>query len=329
MLRSAALALILLSPAVAQAEATRTVAGTLNYLQRIALAPGAVVTVQALGLRDVVLGQTSFATQGAQVPLPFSLTLPAGPAATVMAAIRIDGDIPAFGGSAALPAGSLDADLGELRLTPDAVTPPPAPYRASGNEPGWVLTATDQSYEFTVMGQEPVRGTLPAATWQDGAAVWQMAGSGLTVRMTAATCRDNMTGMPHPERVTVETADGPRSGCGGDPVTLLTGGAWVVEDVGGRGIPDNAHVTMTFDPSGSVYGAAGCNRYNGAFNLTGEKFGFGPAAATRMACAAALMNLESAFFQAMASVTRFDIAETGALILYAADGKPVLRAFKS
>jgi heat shock protein HslJ len=220
--------------------------------------------------------------------------------------------------------------MGELRLNAGAMTPPPpAPYRATGNEPGWMFSATGPNFEFAQMGAETLRGTLPAATWADGAAVWQIADAGLTVRMAPTLCRDNMTGMPFPESVTLDTADGPRSGCGGDPQTLLTGGEWLVEDVGGAGIIDNAQVTMTFDPNGSVYGSGGCNRYNGAFTLTGEGFGFGPAAATMMACEEPKMTLESAFFQAMASVIRFDIAETGALILYAADGKPVIRASKS
>jgi len=207
--------------------------------------------------------------------------------------------------------------------------PPPAPYRATGNEPGWAFVATGPTFEFTRMGQDTVSGTLPAAAWAEGAAVWQIADAGLTVRMTPTVCHDNMTGMPYPETVTLDTAEGPRNGCGGDPVALLTGGEWLVEDVSGGGIPDNAHVTMLFDANGSVSGAGGCNRYNGSFTLSGEGFGFGPAAATMMACGEPKMNLESAFFKALASVTRFDIAETGALILYAADGKPVIRAFKS
>jgi heat shock protein HslJ len=52
--------------------------------------------------------------------------------------------------------------------------------------------------------------------------------------------------------------------------------------------------------------------------LTGEGLTFGPAAATRMACPGALMQIESAFLAVLARVTHFDMRD-GALLLMAGD----------
>ena len=67
--------------AAAQDTATRRVAGTVSYLQRIALAPGSVVRVAVLDVsrQDVAadtLADTTITTTGQQVPILFALTVP-------------------------------------------------------------------------------------------------------------------------------------------------------------------------------------------------------------------------------------------------------------
>ena len=407
MIRLAALALILLPTApTAQTDATRIIAGTLSFVQRIALPPNAAIVVEAHGLRNVLLGEARFTAGSAQVPLPFSLTLPAGPSAVIKATIAIDGQTRWLGDAVLLPAGTDDATIDDFHLgyypsglvptpmrcgeTPinisldgeavivevndqslrmlavpaasgakfelpgDATTyywskgnrgllrilgkdfpecttiaaPATLPYKARGNEPAWALTVTGDAFDFSRMGTDTVSGTVPAAVWRGGSVVWDLTDAAVTVRMNDRLCHDAMSGMPFPETVKIDTADGPLSGCGGDPVSLLAGGAWIVRDVGRAGIIDTAMVSMVFDADGSVSGTGGCNRYNGGFTLTGERLSFGPAAATRMACAEAVMNLEQTFFQALATVARFDIADPKMLLLYNDKGEPVVRAVK-
>jgi heat shock protein HslJ len=135
-----------------------------------------------------------------------------------------------------------------------------------------------------------------------------------------------MTGMPYPETVTLVTPEGELRGCGGDPVSLLDGGEWVIEDVAGGGIIDSAHLTIAFREGGAVGGMGGCNRYAAGFTLSGEGLTIGPAAATMMACEEALMRLEQALFEVLPTVTRFDIDETGALMLYGPEDAPVIVA---
>lgn len=94
----------------------------------------------------------------------------------------------------------------------------------------------------------------------------------------------------------------------------------MAEDVAGAGIIDGAHVTLTLGADGRASGTAGCNRYGGAYTL-GR---FGPMAATKMACAKALMSQEQRIFDMLAKVERYAVADEGALILSTPDGKDML-----
>jgi heat shock protein HslJ len=205
---------------------------------------------------------------------------------------------------------------------------PPRPYRAQGNEPGWVLTVAEGRLTLVAdNGARTVEAALPEARFEDGAFVYVLADPALTVRMTPGPCRDDMTGMPYPESVTITLERQDLSGCGGDPVALLTGPEWVVEDIGGTGVAEGSRVTLTFATDGGLSGQAPCNRYATTLAIGGESVSVGQIAATQMMCDEALMTQEQAFFAALAAVGRFDIDGSGALVLFdpAAD-RPVLTA---
>jgi heat shock protein HslJ len=199
------------------------------------------------------------------------------------------------------------------------------PWRAGGNEPFWSVTLDAGEMTLLRLGMEDL--TLPVTE------------TGLTeagdILITAADpdrglrtvilrrptlCLDSMTGMPHPETVELSMGDHTIRGCGGDPLSLLAGPTWVVEDIAGSGVIDAARTTMFFDQTARVFGSGACNRYNGGVELTGETLAFGAIASTMMACPDALMAQERRFFDALAGVTGFDIDETGALILRGAEG---------
>jgi heat shock protein HslJ/uncharacterized membrane protein len=193
-----------------------------------------------------------------------------------------------------------------------------APFVARGNEPFWTLVIENGVATFSPMGGEPVAGPVGAPEIVDGARRYVIGDSGVVLSVADAIARDDMTGMPFPATVTVETPGGTLSGVGGDPGALLRGLVWRAEDVGGRGIPDGAEVTLEFR-DGRASGRSGCNRYTGSYTLSGEGLSFGRMAATMMLCPEALMNLERDFLDALSRVTRFDIDPTGALLLIAGD----------
>ena len=216
-------------------------------------------------------------------------------------------------------------DLPECSVVPPE---PPTPYRARGNEPGWMLTIFDGRMTLVAdYGARTVEAALPEPRFEAGAFVYAIADPALTVRVAPGVCRDDMTGMPYPDAATVILEGRELTGCGGDPLDLLTGPEWVVENIGGRGTVDGSSVTLNFGEDGGVSGTASCNRFATSLSVGGEGARVAQIAATQMMCDEALMDQERAFFTALASVGRFDIDDSGTLLLYdPASGEPVLTA---
>lgn len=200
-------------------------------------------------------------------------------------------------------------------------------FRATGNEPGWRLEiygpqlrfeTADGSVRVFRRSSEPV-ASADAMTWS-----LQLAGGPLTVTASEGRCADTMTGMPYPKAVRIAYQGRTYQGCGGEPAALLQGAEWQVEDIGGAGIVERSRVTLRFNDDGRVAGTASCNRYSGAYELTGEGLTLGRMLTTKMACAPALMQQEQRFLGLLAQVRRFEIAVDGALALIAADGRRIV-----
>ncbi|MDA0962638.1 MAG: META domain-containing protein [Proteobacteria bacterium] len=205
------------------------------------------------------------------------------------------------------------AELPEcLKLVP----PDDAPYHAGGTEPGWSVTLGADRADITADYGAITRSTArPKAIAVIGGYVFDMPGIGARLTLDAAICRDIATSMPHPHGATLTLDGRALTGCGGDPARLLTGPEWRIEDVAGSGIIDNSNITLMFGTDGRVSGSGGCDRMMGGYALTGEGLTFSQMGATMMACPEALMTQEGRVFDALAAVTRFDIDDTGALLL--------------
>lgn len=104
------------------------------------------------------------------------------------------------------------------------------------------------------------------------------------------------------------------------PPSSPAGTVWLAEDVGGGGIIDRSHITLKLGDGGRASGSGGCNRYMTGYKLSGGALRFEQVAATRMACAPALMEQESRYLGLLGKVTHWRIEPTGALILTTADG---------
>jgi heat shock protein HslJ len=91
----------------------------------------------------------------------------------------------------------------------------------------------------------------------------------------------------------------------------LLGTRWLLVEVGGEAVAplgEERAAHLILDPAESrAYGSGGCNRFTGSFELNGEELRFGPIAATRMACEEPVMRLETEFFDALASVGRYEL----------------------
>ena len=103
----------------------------------------------------------------------------------------------------------------------------------------------------------------------------------------------------------------------------LAGSVWVAEEIAGTPVTGDKPITLRFDADGSASGRGGCNSYGGSYTLAGDALGFGPLAATRMACPPAVMDQEQRYFDMLGKVTHYAVADDGALLLVTGEGKEV------
>ena len=109
----------------------------------------------------------------------------------------------------------------------------------------------------------------------------------------------------------------------------LVGDEWIVEDVGGGGVIDATQASLAFAPDGSLSGLATCNRMLGRYEIgddatsTGGSLAFDEVGATMMLCPPALMDQEGKLLAALETVSRFEIDDTGALVLHSGDASVI------
>ncbi|MGE5161378.1 MAG: META domain-containing protein, partial [Betaproteobacteria bacterium] len=174
-----------------------------------------------------------------------------------------------------------------VRDAPDAV-------RARGNEPSWGLELGTALVFVTP--DLRIEGTAPPAQFVNGERrhAGIVNGRSVNVALAPRVCRDTMSGMPHPFTAEVVVSGRTFRGCGGEPETLLTGGEWVADAIGGT-LVDRSRATLEFSVDGRLAGRASCNAYTTSYRLTGESLTIGAAATTMMSCAPSLMEQEQRF----------------------------------
>jgi heat shock protein HslJ len=201
-----------------------------------------------------------------------------------------------------------------------------APFRATGNEPSWRLDIG--SAEMTLLtnfGQDRLVAATPTAQVSGGTTTYvaRTNQGDLTATIVNQLCVDSMSGMPHPQSVTVVVGGRTLAGCGGEPASLLQGAEWTVVEIGGAPLVAGSKVTLDFALDGRVSGHASCNNFTGAYTLSGEGLAISKVAGTRMMCDTALMDQERRFLDALGGVQNFSFAADGALLLNTGDGRTI------
>jgi len=100
-------------------------------------------------------------------------------------------------------------------------------------------------------------------------------------------------------------------------------GAWLLEDLGGRGVMDMVQTTLAFDGEGRASGSGGCNRFTGSYTFDDGKLAFGPLAGTKMMCPEAVMDQENRFHQALGVVERVVLDGPFLLIYFEGSEQPL------
>jgi heat shock protein HslJ/uncharacterized lipoprotein YbaY len=198
----------------------------------------------------------------------------------------------------------------------------PATLQARGNEPFWSLDIGATLRLRLLDGT--LEGPAPEMQIKDGGRRYEgtLQGRPITVAVRQQRCADTMTGMPHPLAVEVQYDGRSFRGCGGNPADLLVGPQWVVEDITG-GLVERPRATLAFTADGRLAGRAPCNGYTTTYTLTGEALTIGKTATTMMACAPSLMQQEGRFLDILQQARRFEITESGALVLVTADERRI------
>lgn len=107
-----------------------------------------------------------------------------------------------------------------------------------------------------------------------------------------------------------------------DPAVPVLGGQFAIDQVAGIAVPAGASPMLAVEGQ-RVSGNAGCNRFTAAVSHGPTTLTFGPAAATRMACAdPARGQFEQAFLALLPQLTRWRL-EGDRLTLSTADGRVV------
>lgn len=197
------------------------------------------------------------------------------------------------------------------------------PFQASGNEPFWAVDYDGWQLTLREPGKPPrVVDAQVLETRPDGQTIGGGDGQNtVRLRVDDGICVDSMSGMPRPQRVTLQEEGESRQGCGGDPSRLLQGVAWKVLDISGKPAAASPSIWISFLPEGRVAGSTGCNRFFGAYTLTGEGLAIDKIGSTRMACAPAQMEWEQRFTQHLLAVRGFGFDVKGGLILKGGTGE--------
>lgn len=191
------------------------------------------------------------------------------------------------------------------------------PFRASGNEPFWAVDYDGWQLTLREPGKPPrAVDAQVLETRPDGQTIGGGDGQkALRLRVDDGICVDSMSGMPRPQRVTLQEEGESRQGCGGDPSRLLQGAVWKVVEMSGKQVATDPSTWISFLTDGKIAGSTGCNRFFGAYGLTGEGLVIDKVASTRMACPPAQLESEQQFTQHLLAVRGFDFDDSGALIL--------------
>lgn len=100
-------------------------------------------------------------------------------------------------------------------------------------------------------------------------------------------------------------------------ITIVVGSKWILEELNGTPVLDDAAPTLEFPEQGKAAGFGSCNRFFGTVNISGSSISFGALGSTRMACGTAISLQEVDYFGALESAHRFTIesATRGGVVL--------------
>lgn len=211
-------------------------------------------------------------------------------------------------------------------LLPGAAFAATPVYEARGQEPGWLLRLDADTASLSMAGAESFTDRLPQPGKIKGGRSYAVTfdGKPVSILIESRICRDTMSGMPHPDRVTIKAQAATLRGCGGAPRALLGEHEWSIKEIAGKRVIARSKPSIQFFDENNVAGNGSCNRFRAGYALSGEGLAIKQPASTMMACEPELMKQEQALLKQLEATTAFDIRRDGALVLKAADGSRIV-----
>jgi heat shock protein HslJ len=103
----------------------------------------------------------------------------------------------------------------------------------------------------------------------------------------------------------------------------LVGSEWLLEELAGSGVIDNARATLSSPEAGKVSGNGSCNRFFGPAEVARAAVKLGPFGSTRMACPEVAMNQETKYLNALQAAERYQWRDPSLLVYCKGFDKPL------
>ncbi len=197
---------------------------------------------------------------------------------------------------------------------------PPMPeatdkYIARGNEPGWIVTMDAISIDYQGdYGETKIN--VPAPQGRPSFNGMRYVTDRITVDITYSSCTDDMSGKRFADTVSL-VADGKElKGCGGRvlPPESLNDTTWTIITIGQLPVLEGLNTEVRF-ADGRISGSAGCNRFNGSYNVASNVLAFRGIVSTRMICPEKQMAQETSFLSLLSGPLTKRYTVEGYLIL--------------
>lgn len=112
--------------------------------------------------------------------------------------------------------------------------------------------------------------------------------------------------------------------CSGSGIPRIGSGDFVAADVNGVPVQSGTRLTLRLAPEGEASGNSGCNSFTTRYQTKSrDRIDFGPIAATRMACPAAVMEQEARFVAILDAAESYSVYGNGSLSIIAPDGRAI------
>jgi len=103
----------------------------------------------------------------------------------------------------------------------------------------------------------------------------------------------------------------------------LIGTEWLLEDLGGSVVIDNAQATLTFPKPGEISGMGSCNHFFGSVRIKGHRIHISKMGATMMQCDDAVSDQEGRYIAALAAADRISRHDVNLFVHSKALKKPL------